>query len=147
MEKGKCTLCGDGSQSFKWTKSLKRHMKDKHANQPGLDEALQAVPVSPKKRCKACGKLVGNVHQHRLACKPRAEAKPEDFVQAFRDRLASIKGGRCAGTTRDTYVTQLQKFLRFETSKNANFSPWDWLRWDERRNSGRLRDHCLQQAL
>lgn len=133
MEKKKCTLCeGDGGPSYKLTNSLKRHMKAKHAGHPDLVDALLAVAHSPKKRCKDCGKQVGNIHQHRLACKPKPTVNPDDnFVKAFRERLASIKGGRCVVHTQDSYVTQLGKFLRFERTENANFNPWDWLRWDE----------------
>ena len=136
MDKKKCTLCkGDGAPSYKLTNSLKRHLKDKHAGHPDLVEALGAVAHSPKKRCKGCGKLVGNIHQHRLACKPKPTMTvnpDDDFVKAFKDRLASTKGGRCVENTQKHYVTQLKKFLRFEKSANANFNPWDWLRWDER---------------
>lgn len=57
-----CTLCPN---AYKSAKALLRHLRDNHANAPGLKEAIQKVPKDP---CPFCGEGRANLVVHKRVC-------------------------------------------------------------------------------
>ena len=79
-EEGKfqCQLCPN---AYKSAKSLKRHLGEKHADDPLLQEAKASVP---KDTCPFCRQAFGNVMKHKRICKSNPDAAKPPGVQPAR---------------------------------------------------------------
>ena len=61
-----CELCPKSCpKSYKIVKSLKRHMREKHAGHPLLEETIKSVP---KEKCPFCGEGRANLVDHKHYC-------------------------------------------------------------------------------
>ena len=69
-ERRQCQLC---PAKYKYAKSLREHYAKKHGREKG-DPLLQAIPKSPKRECRRCGKSVSNIWAHEKSCKARKRA-------------------------------------------------------------------------
>ena len=129
----KCPYCERGP--YQDTRSLKKHMSDKHKDEADYQEKYKSVPKSPGKPCPTgCGKMLKNLYQ-KHACKGVKQSNPQEgeneFIQEFREWLVSPLGNNCAYKTRDAYSCQVRKFIAFEKGKDVGFCPWNWLRWGQ----------------
>ena len=146
-EEGKfqCELCPN---AYKSAKSLKRHLADKHADDPLLQEANESVP---KDTCPFCRQAFGNVMKHKRICKSNPDlAKPpgvqparvepagvqplpqvpyegmsdDDLVQKFRDRMTNRK--LVEESSIKEYERHLKAFIRHEKGLDSKFMAWRW---------------------
>ena len=62
-----CEFCPN---AYKSAKALKAHMKEKHANEPSLQEAIKNAP---KDKCPFCRNPFGNVVKHKRVCASNPE--------------------------------------------------------------------------
>ena len=63
----RCKFCPN---AYKSAKALKAHMREKHADNPLLEEAIKSAP---KDTCPFCREPFGNVVKHRRHCKSNPE--------------------------------------------------------------------------
>ena len=142
-----CPICNRGP--FKYTRGLKEHLQKDHEDHEELEKELQALGRSPKKACPYCGKATVKVMRHMKSCiaAKRAQEKHGErsllaekaekhqaidegnFVEKYKERLRSAKGGMCKPNTVKNYVWIIRKIIDFEEKKDSGFNPWDWFAW------------------
>ena len=138
MEQGnKCRFCDRGP--FRYARGLKEHLTKDHKDHPELEAELQAMGPSPKKPCPHCGKATSKPRRHMESCiaaKERLHVEKENqvinegnFVEKYKERLRSPKGGYCKPNTIKNYVWIIKKIIDFEEKKDSGFNPWDWFAW------------------
>ena len=75
-----CELCPKSCpKSYKIVKSLKRHMREKHAGHPLLEEAIKSVP---KEKCPFCGEGRANLVDHKHYCERNPDVQKAPKVAA-----------------------------------------------------------------
>ena len=75
-----CELCPKSCpKSYKIVKSLKRHMREKHAGHPLLEEAIKSVP---KEKCPFCGEGRANLVDHKHYCERNPDVQKAPKVVA-----------------------------------------------------------------
>ena len=130
-----CPLCPN---AYKSARSLKRHLEEKHADDPHLQGELELVP---KDTCPFCRQAFGNVTKHKRCCKSNPDvAKPTgvqplpvpphpyenlsnaEMVDKFADRLVR----RLLPHEKVDCVRVLKQFIQHETSKDPEFRAFHW---------------------
>ena len=138
----KCPLDNGQCSSYKYESrdSLVRHLKEKHENDPGLEDAIKAVPKDPKNQCQWCMEFKSNLRAHGPVCKknPEARANPdgaqggnestpnEGFIKAFKDRLKTHYPNLKPSVIGD-YALYLKRMISHRVEQDASFSAWNWV--------------------
>ena len=142
-----CEFCPN---AYKSAKALLNHMREKHANEPLLQEAIKSAP---KDTCPFCGEAFGNVVKHKPRCAKNPEKPPpqvpparvqplpqvppprvpqqqyegmsdDDLVQEFRNRMRKRK--LLKESSIKEYERHLKAFIQHEKRLDPRFMAWRW---------------------